>query len=118
MLPVAERMFSKGGERSGFNSTKNTLSARTNVPFVLPSKISLTQPTHCGRGMIVPVNGGANVVKTVTHNLGRKVQVAWALSNGGGNFPPKVRLENGVSTLTQQNIVADEVMNECLILFF
>ena len=109
--------------RSGVASTHRPLSLQSMVPFILPSKVSLTQPTRCGRGMIVPVAGPqpAHQSLVVTHNLGRKVQFMWPLINGGNNFTPKLKFDQSfgaTSSQQQQAIIADEVMESCLILFF
>jgi hypothetical protein len=124
MLEVAEKLFAKPGmQRSGIASTHRSLSLQTMVPFILPSKVSFTQPTRCGRGMIVPVAGPVNAHQsiTVTHNLGRKVQFMWPLINGGNNFTPKLKFDQtfgATSNQQEQAILADEVMESCLILFF
>lgn len=95
---------------------------RTSIPFILPAVISTSQPTRCGRGVIVPVTGKANVPVVATHNLGRMVQGMWALLNAGGQaFTPKLKFGSGgsaVSSNVAQTIVADEDMTQCLIVFF
>jgi len=118
MLKVAQELFSQGGTRSGIASTHRIPPLKTMVPFILPAEISLTQPTHCGRGMIVPVTGAANTSIVVKHNLGRFAQVAWALINQGA-FSPRLMFDPaGTSTQQKQSIIADGAMNQCLILFF
>lgn len=118
MLPVAQKLFAQAGRRSGIDSTHHIASLRTMIPFVLPSKIYGGRPTRCGRGMIVPVSGQGNTSIAVTHNLGRFAQVAWVINNTG-NFSPRLMFDpNGIRTEQVQSIIADGVMNKCMILFF
>lgn len=122
MLPVAHKLFTGSGQRSGVASSKLVPSLRTAVPFVLPAVISKTQNTRCGRGMIVPVTVAANTPIVVSHNLGRFVQSFWPLNNGTG-FLPKLAFGDPtdpgyVSSTTQQTLIADEDLTQCLILMF
>lgn len=85
------------------------------IPFVLPSKISLTKATRCGRGVIVPLTAAAGATATATHNLGRPVQVYWPLiNNGGATVPPRLTLA-APSSNNSQGFVADVAMTNCLV---
>jgi hypothetical protein len=115
-VTLAQRILSRGAH-PGQESRRRLNELRTYIPFVLPNQISPTRPTHCGRGMIVPVTGQANTEITVTHNLGRIVQGAWALANTN-EFNPRIKLTQQTATKTQQSLVADANMSSCFIMFF
>lgn len=120
MLEVAQKLFSKGGHRSGIASTHLVPPLRTMVPFILPSQLSLTQPTRCGRGMIVPVTATANQSTVIKHNLGRFVQFAIPLWNNGA-FTPQYMFDTGhgaTRTQQKQSVIFNVGCNPCLVLFF
>lgn len=121
MLQVAAELFKKASSsRSGVASTHRSLSLQTMVPFVLPSTVSTTQNTRCGRGMIVPVTCPANKSEVIKHNLGRFAQFAIVLINQG-NFTPQYQFDTShgaTRTLTQQSVIFNGVCDTCLVLFF
>lgn len=88
----------------------------TLVPFVLPAKVSLTHPTKCGRGVIVPLTAAQNAAVTAEHGLGRPVQVYWPLiNNAGASVPPLLTLA-APSTNNAQGFVSTNVaMTNCLV---
>ncbi len=89
---------------------------RTQVPFILPAVISTTQPTRCGRGVIVPVSAASGTDVTVTHNLGRKVQAMIPLLNNSGvSYTPQLKFGAGPATASQQSINANATMTNCLV---
>lgn len=119
MLKVAQGLFEKAASnRSGIGSTKNIAALRSMVPFILPANVSREQPTHCGRNMLAPATGAAKTSIVVTHNMGRIAQGCWAVDNMGDFAPRVYRDPAGVATNSQQSIIADGALNQCLILFF
>jgi hypothetical protein len=122
MLTIAQKLFDKTkvNQRSGVASTHRFLSLQSMVPFILPSTVSLTQNTRCGRGMIVPVIAAANVSTVVTHNLGRIAQFAFPLMNIGA-FTPAYQFDTGHGTTkgrNAQSVIFSVGCNPCLVLFF
>lgn len=89
---------------------------RTEIPFILPALIPTTARTRCGHGVIVPVTVAANAAITVTHGLGRKVQIAWCLANNSGaDVAPRLAFGTPTSTAQQVSITGDLAMTNALV---
>lgn len=96
--------------------TMRVLDVLTLIPFVLPAKISLTKPTKCGRGVIVPLTAAQNAAVTANHGLGRPVQVYWPLINNAGATAPPLLTLAAPSTNNSQGFVSTNVaMTNCLV---
>lgn len=89
------------------------------LPFVTQPFISLTRNTKMGRGMVVPIaSANPNATFVITHNLGRYVQGALGIANGGGGWPPRVAIEAGTRSQRQQSIQVDVACTNALIWVF
>ena len=66
------------------------------VPYILPPQLPTDKNTHCGSGMICPVESvTANVTYNVTHGMGHIAQFGRCLYAGESIYPPRLKLEPG-----------------------